>query len=78
MTKQTPSNICPRCGGGIPNDVSLGEYPGALSRWDNNTEICSECGVMEAMLDWGAGSYRAGGEHLAPNHPERPWKIYPA
>jgi hypothetical protein len=27
-------------------------YPGALSRSDNKTEICSDCGVDEAMLQW--------------------------
>ena len=40
---------CPRCGFGIPNDTHRGEYPGALSRTDNATEVCSECGVTEAM-----------------------------
>lgn len=33
---------CPRCGGfyrGIP----------ALSRWDNKTELCPDCGVREAL-----------------------------
>lgn len=42
-------HTCPRCGGGIPNNVHPGEYPGALSRYDNATEICSACGVAEAM-----------------------------
>lgn len=41
--------ICPRCGGFIPNNERPGEYPGALSRVDNETEICSACGVAEAM-----------------------------
>ncbi len=45
---------CPRCGGGIPNNVQKGQYPGALSRWDNLTEICSACGTEEAMLQWEA------------------------
>jgi hypothetical protein len=40
---------CPICGGGIPNDLLRGEYPGALSRVDNLTEICSDCGVSEAL-----------------------------
>lgn len=40
---------CPICDGWIPNNDSPGAYPGALSRKDNKTEICSECGVMEAM-----------------------------
>lgn len=42
---------CPRCGGLIPNDKTPGLYPGALSRVDNETEICSECGLDEALSD---------------------------
>ena len=42
--------VCPRCGGWIPNALQPGEYPGALSRVDNVTEICSSCGTEEAML----------------------------
>ena len=45
--------ICPRCESSyIPNNEFPGEYPGALSRVDNKTEICSECGVEEAILDY--------------------------
>lgn len=40
---------CPRCGGGVPNDTHKGEYPGALSRLDNETYICSDCGTNEAF-----------------------------
>ncbi len=40
---------CPRCGGLIPNNESPGAYPGALSRVDNKTEICSSCGSAEAF-----------------------------
>ena len=35
---------CPKCGG------LLGKRP-ALSRRDNKTDICSECGYKEAMED---------------------------
>lgn len=42
-------NICPRCGGDIPNTLYKGKYPGALSRVDNKTEICSACGTAEAF-----------------------------
>lgn len=41
--------ICPRCGGFIPNDAMPGAYPGALSRTDNKTEVCSDCGTDEAL-----------------------------
>ena len=44
--------LCPRCQGFIPNNDTPGAYPGAISRLDNKTEICSECGSIEAMLDW--------------------------
>ena len=43
--------ICPRCGGFIPNNAQPGQYPGALSRRDNRTEICSDCGLLEALED---------------------------
>lgn len=44
--------ICPRCGGFIPNNNNPGAYPGALSRLDNKTEICSECGEQEALENY--------------------------
>jgi hypothetical protein len=31
------------------------EYPGALSRADNKTEICSDCGTAEAIEDYTHG-----------------------
>lgn len=40
--------VCPRCSGWIPNNTNPGEYPGATSRTDNKTEICSRCGEVEA------------------------------
>ena len=39
---------CPRCEGAIPTELHKGQYPGALSRTDNETEICSQCGQDEA------------------------------
>jgi hypothetical protein len=44
--------ICPKCQGFIPNNEMPGAYPGALSRRDNETEICSACGVQEALEDF--------------------------
>jgi len=41
--------VCPRCGGWVPNNDTPGAFPGALSRVDNKTEICSECGTEEAL-----------------------------
>lgn len=51
----TTFDDCPRCGGGIPNAYHRGLYPGALSRADNETEICSNCGSEEAMEQFGNG-----------------------
>jgi len=42
---------CPQCNGPIPNALHEGQYSGALSRIDNKTEICSDCGVREAIMD---------------------------
>lgn len=39
------SFTCPRC------HRYVNEYP-ALSRKDNRTEICSNCGMTEAFEDW--------------------------
>lgn len=39
---------CPRCGTEWPE----GDYWPSLSRHDNETEICSDCGTAEAMLDY--------------------------
>ena len=41
--------ICPRCLGYIPSNAFAGQYPGAISRIDNSTEICSDCGTEEAI-----------------------------
>ena len=37
---------CPRC-----EELFDAEFP-ALSRKDNKTKICSECGTSEALEDW--------------------------
>ena len=45
--------VCPRCKfNWIPCNERPGEYPGALSRVDNKTEICSACGEDEALKDF--------------------------
>jgi len=49
-------NTCPRCGGGIPNNLHRGEYPGALSRTDNGTYVCSQCGQTEAIEQFTNGA----------------------
>ena len=49
MTTTTIYPICPRCCGLIPNSTNPGSYPGALSRTDNATEVCSDCGTAEAL-----------------------------
>lgn len=52
---------CPRCGGPVPNADRPGAYPGALSRLDNATYICSACGTEEALFN-----YFRRGEPLPP------------
>jgi hypothetical protein len=42
--------VCPRCLGYIPNNTQPGAYPGAISRIDNDTEVCSDCGMEEAIV----------------------------
>lgn len=44
------THVCPRCEGYIPNNLTPGLYPGALSRTDDKTEVCSACGEEEALL----------------------------
>jgi hypothetical protein len=49
-------HICPRCNDNfIPTNQQPGVYPGALSRADNKSEICSPCGEDEAMMDFSGG-----------------------
>ncbi len=57
--------LCPRCGGRRPDQVHIGRDEGALSRWDNETYVCSQCGFEEAML-------QLMGEDIAPNG-KHPW-----
>lgn len=49
MERDANGNIlpweCPRCG------KETTDYP-ALSRTDNKTNICSQCGTDEAMENW--------------------------
>ena len=45
-------HICPRCQDSwIPDNLQPGAFPGAISRADDVTEICSECGRQEAF-EW--------------------------
>lgn len=66
MPHQDPApNTCPRCLGGVPNEEMRGQYPGALSRTDNLTEVCSNCGTMEAIEQMGGVLYRQADWPLA-------------
>ena len=47
---------CSRCGEPVPSRENRGQYPGALSRFDNKTYICSQCGQDEALYQWTTGS----------------------
>lgn len=63
VTSDNP--LCPRCGERpvrrvLPDGAAV---PGALSRRDNRTEVCSQCGFDEAMED------------LVVGQPKRAWAI---
>ena len=63
-------HTCPRCLGGVPNEEMRGQYPGAQSRTDNLTEVCSNCGTMEAIEQMG-GVLRHQGEWPLAGGPTR-------
>jgi predicted RNA-binding Zn-ribbon protein involved in translation (DUF1610 family) len=44
--KKSKNAICPKCG------EDFDDKRPAISRRDNKTKICSDCGVTEAMEDW--------------------------
>jgi len=45
VIENTSNELCPIC------KNELGQYP-AISRADNKTKICSECGMIEALTIW--------------------------
>lgn len=49
MLQKDNKHECPRCLGHMPNNLTPGAHPGALSRTDNATQICTECGTQEAL-----------------------------
>ena len=51
-TKDKPYKMCPRCG------RPYSDYP-AISRYDDKTEICPDCGVEEAMINYTGGTLEA-------------------
>ena len=64
--------ICPICYNYIPTNENPGAYPGALARYDNKTEICSDCGTSEALA-----GMMAGPEAIAEwESSERTWRDY--
>jgi hypothetical protein len=46
--QRTDHDLCPRC----VERYLPATYPGALSRADNATEICSTCGTDEALSNF--------------------------
>lgn len=47
--EKTTARVCPKCG------KTYTRYP-ALSRVDNETEICPDCGILEALESIGIGT----------------------
>ena len=56
MQKEKTSVLCPRCKRHefTPyEDYEVGmPLPPALSRTDNETDVCSNCGTVEALEQW--------------------------
>ena len=59
-------HLCPRCDSShfvdynAPHEVAArafacGVYPPALSRADNETDMCSNCGTEEALIQFSGG-----------------------
>ena len=51
-TEDKSYKMCPRCG------RPYSDYP-AISRYDGKTEICPDCGVEEAMINYTGGTLEA-------------------
>ena len=68
-----PKGFCPICGGYIPNAEHRGKYPGAMSRYDNETEICSLCGSAEALAPMMDGN---AGETMKVGYQNRDWDMW--
>ena len=51
-TEDKSYRMCPRCG------RPYSDYP-AISRYDDKTEICPDCGVEEAMINYTGGTLEA-------------------
>lgn len=68
--------ICPICEGYIPSDERPGAYPGATSRYDNKTEICSACGTTEAVGPMILGDELYVLRDEAEEFTDDPWEIW--
>ena len=49
--KKEEKKICPRCGKVYNN------YP-SISRYDNKTLICTNCGIEEAIINYAGGKLK--------------------
>ena len=71
MTSTTREQTCPRCGL-LADEARTPPRPGALSRWDNTTIVCSSCGRAEAVVEW-----QFGHDALNPNTGTARWVRVP-
>ena len=47
---EDPHERCPICFDYIPSNENPGAHRGATSRYDDKTEICSDCGMAESAV----------------------------
>lgn len=71
-TENLLKDPCPRCLGPIPSLEYAGMFPGAMSRTDNKTEICSNCGTQEAIEQMAPREAQRGRSDIMP---QSEWQI---
>lgn len=52
LSVEVPFPMCPICGECIPDNENAGKWMGAISRREPHHEICSSCGIVEALEDF--------------------------
>ena len=63
---EDPHERCPICFDYIPSNANPGAHRGATSRYDDETEICSDCGMAESAVSAYEGSGVLRGRDVKP------------